>query len=94
MRRLAITLFVALTLVAGGVTSALATDTTTTTRTVERPSAGVQRVAQTETETTETTESKESDDPHYGIISGTVHAIGWVIALPFRIVGGLIRVIF
>ena len=88
MRRLATALFVALMFVAGGATTGHATETTTT-ETVERPSD--ERVVETEKETTET---KESDGAHYGIISGTVHAIGWVLALPFRIVGGLIRVIF
>ena len=41
--------------------------------------------------TTTTTETKAG---HPGILSSTVHAIGWVIALPFRLVGGLIGWIF
>ncbi len=45
-----------------------------------------------ESETTvKTTETQEGAG---GILSGTVNVIGEVIALPFRAVGGLIRVIF
>ncbi len=46
----------------------------------------------TERETTVTTDSDEGS--HSGLLSGTVNAAGEVIALPFRAVGGLIRVIF
>jgi hypothetical protein len=42
--------------------------------------------------TTTTTETKAAGHP--GILSSTVHAIGWVLALPFRLVGGLIGWIF
>jgi len=41
--------------------------------------------------TVKTTETQEGSG---GILSGTVNVIGEVIALPFRAVGGLIRVIF
>ena len=41
-----------------------------------------------------TTSTTETNSRHPGILSSTVHAIGWVIALPFRLVGGLIRWIF
>ncbi|MFH0754112.1 MAG: hypothetical protein V2A70_06060 [Candidatus Omnitrophota bacterium] len=41
--------------------------------------------------TTATTETKSG---HPGILSSTVHAIGWVIALPFKLIGGLIGWIF
>jgi hypothetical protein len=44
------------------------------------------------TQTTTTTSEKSGGHP--GILSSTVHAIGWVIALPFRLVGGLIGWIF
>ncbi len=41
------------------------------------------------------TEAEDDDDgPHFGILSGTVKAIGFVLALPFKIVGGLISIIF
>ena len=61
---------------------------TTTTRTVEHPGN-----SDTTTETT-TTEEQETHGPEVGIISGTIHAIGYVLSLPFRIVGGLISIIF
>ena len=44
-----------------------------------------------EKETTTTTETRE--DPQ-GVLSTTVNVVGEVIALPFRIVGGLLRAIF
>lgn len=42
------------------------------------------------------TEATDDDDdgPHFGILSGTVKAIGFVLALPFKIIGGLISIIF
>ncbi len=33
-------------------------------------------------------------DEHPGIISSTFHAIGYVISIPFIIIGGLFRIIF
>lgn len=42
-------------------------------------------------QTTETT-TRESEST--GLLSGTVHAVGQVLALPFRAVGGLIGLIF
>ena len=74
---------------AGAATTGCSSHTTTTTRTVDQQ-GGDETAERTETTTTE----KEHEGPHLGIISGTVHAIGWVLALPFRIVGGLIRLIF
>lgn len=62
--------------------------TTTTTRTVERPE-GSDAMA-VEKETTVTTERSASG----GILSTTVNVVGEIIALPFRIVGGLISIIF
>jgi hypothetical protein len=68
---------------------------TTTTRTVERTD-GDGPVRRVSTTTTEETKEEEHDDdgPHFGILSGTVKAIGWVLALPFRAIGGLISIIF
>ena len=40
---------------------------------------------------TRTTETGTEDD---GVLSGTVNAVGEVISLPFRAVGGLLRAIF
>jgi hypothetical protein len=45
-----------------------------------------------EKETTVTT--TESVGSSGGVVSGTVNVLGEVIALPFRAVGGLLRVIF
>lgn len=45
-----------------------------------------------EKQTTTTKETSTSEDS--GVISGTVNAVGEVIALPFRLVGGLIRALF
>jgi hypothetical protein len=42
--------------------------------------------------TTKTTETPEGSSG--GVLSGTVNVAGEIIALPFRAVGGLIRVIF
>ena len=66
-----------------------------TTRTV-RTETDIDRPGEpivTHRETTVTTESDE-EGSHGGLLSGTVNAAGEVIALPFRAVGGLIRVIF
>ncbi|MEA2625143.1 MAG: hypothetical protein QOD06_1188 [Candidatus Binatota bacterium] len=43
---------------------------------------------------TETTEKDTDAGESGGIVSGTVNVIGEILALPFRIVGGLIRLIF
>ena len=43
-----------------------------------------------ERETTTTRDTTEDT----GVVSGTVNAVGEVIALPFRAVGGLLRAIF
>ena len=48
----------------------------------------------TTTTTTTSTAAETKPAGHPGILSSTVHAIGWVIALPFRLVGGLIGWIF
>lgn len=42
---------------------------------------------------TETT-TVQQPSPHRGVLSSTVHFIGEVLALPFRLVGGLLRAIF
>jgi hypothetical protein len=47
------------------------------------------------TEKTETVTEKESSGPWCGgILSCTFEGVGWVLALPFRLVGGAIDVIF
>ena len=46
-----------------------------------------------EKRTTVHTEEIDEDEPR-GLLSTTVHFVGEIIALPFRLVGGLIRAIF
>lgn len=48
-------------------------------------------IEESETTTTTSTEAKAG---HQSILGSTLHAIGWVIALPFRLVGGLVGWIF
>ena len=45
-------------------------------------------------ETTTTTIDTETKSERGSVLGSTVHAIGWVIALPFRLIGGLIGWIF
>lgn len=59
------------------------------TETTHYPATGQPTVV--ERETTVTTESEEGSG---GVVSGTVNVVGEALALPFRAVGGLIRVIF
>ena len=47
----------------------------------------------TETRTTKTEETK-TEGQSVGLLSGTVHVVGQAIALPFRVVAGLIGVAF
>ena len=37
---------------------------------------------------------REGEPRPQGVLSGLVHVVGEVLALPFRLVGGLLRVIF
>jgi hypothetical protein len=80
-----------LAIATGGATSGCSSSTTTTTRTTEQPSSeGGTTVQTTETKTTES----QTSGPGLGILSGTIHAIGFILALPFKLVGGLIQLIF
>lgn len=54
----------------------------------EEQNEGVVGTSETTTTTTETKPERP------GVISSTFHAIGYVIALPFIIIGGLFRIIF
>lgn len=47
-----------------------------------------------ERQTTRTEEKTKSESESAGLLSGTVHVAGQVLALPFRLVGGLIGVVF
>ena len=87
--KLLLVCFLALTTVSA--TSGCSSSTTTTTRTTEQPSSeGGTTVQTTETKTTE----QQASGPSVGILSGTIHAIGFVLALPFKIIAGLIQLIF
>ena len=48
--------------------------------------------AVSKSETTTTTTEAPHDSP--GVLSSTLHAVGYVLALPFIIVGGLLKMIF
>ncbi len=48
-------------------------------------------VVEKQTTKTEQTAKTEGDT---GLLSGTVHVVGQVLALPFRLVGGLIGIVF
>ena len=39
-------------------------------------------------------EHSHDDGAHFGILSGTVHVIGQILAFPFKLIGGLFSVIF
>jgi hypothetical protein len=47
-----------------------------------------------EKQTTKTEETNKSDGASVGVLSGTVHVVGEVLALPFRAVAGLINLVF
>lgn len=69
--------------------------TTTTETTVSYPNedaneADQERVIVEESETT-TTETKAEDS---GVLGATFKAIGHIISIPFKIIGGLFRIIF
>lgn len=50
--------------------------------------------ARAETRTYTTTETSTETEQEGGLVSGTVDVVGKTIALPFRIVGGLVDLIF
>ena len=62
--------------------------TTEVSTSADQQNSGVIEKSVTSTTTTDT----KSENP--GILGSTLHAIGYVIALPFKIVGGLVRMIF
>lgn len=97
MRRLAIVGTVGALLIGGMVGSHGCADRTRvrTTETIRQrdtsyPPATVATSEYTTTTTTRTTDEGEGR----GVLSSLVHFVGEIIALPFRLVGGLIRAIF
>jgi hypothetical protein len=77
-----------LVLLLGG--CATQTKTVTTETTYEPAAAPATAQATTRTTTETETESKQEG----GLLSGTVDIVGKTIALPFRLVGGLVDLIF
>ena len=75
---------------AAGATGGCSSRTTTTTTHTTEPGPGDNTTVHTETKTTE----QETSGPSGGILSSTINAIGFVLALPFKLVGGLIELIF
>jgi uncharacterized lipoprotein YajG len=65
---------------------------TVTTETTYAP-ASTSATAQTTSRTTTETQTEPQQESG-GLLSGTVDVIGKTIALPFRVVGGLVDVIF
>lgn len=71
--------------------------TVETEKTVQYSSSTDQAQSQpivTEQRTTKTEERTKSDGQSGGLLSGTVHVVGEVLALPFRAVAGLISLAF
>jgi hypothetical protein len=97
--KLSISVALLLTAPISGCSSTRKTSTTTVT-TAEAPTSiadqPTQRpTAKVITEKTETVTEKDSSGPWCGgILSCTVEGVGWVIALPFRLIGGAIDVVF
>lgn len=55
--------------------------------------ASIERRTESSTTTTDT-DTEDEDDGCGGILSCTVDVVGSIIAFPFRVVGGLIEIIF
>lgn len=70
--------------------------TTVVERRVESPAAGYQSppAPQTVVERQTTTEVERKESHPRGVLSTTVHVVGEIVSLPFRLVGGLLRLIF
>jgi len=89
---ISIVALLAMTLFGGCATQS--TSETINRETVQYPADRAQAPVVVEQRTTERTETTKSDDHSGGVLSGTVHVVGEVLALPFRAVAGLLGVIF
>ncbi len=67
---------------------------TVRTETTQYPTETLQNPTEPAAVNRQTTTTTETRRESGGLVSGTVHAVGQVIALPFRIVGGVIETIF
>jgi hypothetical protein len=95
MRRvtyLSIALLLGLALLGGCATQS--TSETVNRETVQYPADRAQAPVVVEQRTTEKTETTKSGEQSGGVLSGTVHVVGEVLALPFRAVAGLLGVVF
>lgn len=73
------------------------TKTTETERTVHysaEPDRAQAQPVVTEKQATKTEETSKSEERSGGVLSGTVHVVGEVLALPFRAAAGLIDLAF
>ena len=73
------------------------TNTTTTEQRVRYPAEEVQRSSPpvvVERETTSVTRTTTAPHESRGVLSTVVHLVGEVLALPFRLIGGLVRLLF
>jgi len=87
VRQLVLSISLGLLVLVGCSTQTRTVKTETVQTTEPAPASAV--VTKTETETIET-----RSEPQGGILSGTVDVVGKTLALPFRVVGGLIDLIF
>jgi cytoskeletal protein RodZ len=86
-------LIVVFILIGSGCSSTRQTTKTETTATSPSAQSGNREDGVvSKSETTTTTTQSEPESP--GVLSSTFHAIGYVLALPFIIVGGLFKIIF
>lgn len=97
MRKVAqsiVVLLFALSVVVGCSTqSAKSVETEKTVQYSERSQRPTEPVV-VEKQTTKTEETTKTQGESVGLLSGTVHVVGQALALPFRLVGGLIGLAF
>ncbi len=99
MNKIVIGLAVTVVIASAGMGCAGRGKTIHTTETVQYPAAATRDAGVVENGTQPVvverkTEETENESGSSGVLSTTVHVVGEIVALPFRIVAGLIRVIF
>ena len=98
LRRITESIFIglfSLTMLAGCTTQSTKTVETRNTAHYTADSDQTQpRPVVTEERLSKTEETKTSDGPSVGLLSGSLHVVGEVLALPFRAVAGLIYLAF
>lgn len=101
------TLMVVALLTLGCATSSVTKTETITTETIQSPEGNrgnfpygqtpaqaPQEKTVTRVEKTKKTKETKTTAQGGGILGTTVHAIGWVLALPFKLIAGIIQLIF